>query len=552
MRATDATRATVGLALCLGAAALVRWRLADLATWSIDESANLWLGTLIRDGQAPRVGLASSVGTQNLAGAPLVAAPLSLLPDLLAVSRVLALLQLVALAALALAVARRSRGRVFAVTALAFCPASLLAASSLWNQYLALPITAGLSALLLAVAERSGRGGGSAAATLLVALLLLQPALHLAGFADLIAQGGLAVALLALAAPRARPAALELAVTIAFCALFVLYHPWLQRTFALTPRAALLAYGTAALATAWGAGLVTGLAAPLARRAAAARGLAWSAPAVLAVCAGSTVIAFWGAQAGARELQAGGWGVALLAAQCAVAALALPALPGMIADCRAGATPRALLRAWFPGRERGAALLLANAALLLAARAALVPSAVLPDGRPDLLLPLLPALQAPALLLIVATPRAPLRAWAMGICGALAAVVVAFAAFGVTGRFAAHSPRFVPASEMRALVDWIAAQPDAVDADGRLDVGYDLGEGYEWLIRVACHPTIAPWYTFSRPFDWLFLRRHGLRAAREGTCTRGAPGRWLVTYRAAQPPAGRRRRLQLEHLVVWE
>lgn len=82
MRATDATRATVGLALCLGAAALVRWRLADLATWSIDESANLWLGTLIRDGQAPRVGLASSVGTQNLAGAPLVAAPLSLLPDL--------------------------------------------------------------------------------------------------------------------------------------------------------------------------------------------------------------------------------------------------------------------------------------------------------------------------------------------------------------------------------------------------------------------------------------------------------------------------------------
>ena len=39
--------------------------------------------------------------------------------------------------------------------------------------------------------------------------------------------------------------------------------------------------------------------------------------------------------------------------------LALLALAGLIADGRAGATPRALLRAWWPGRERGAALLLA-------------------------------------------------------------------------------------------------------------------------------------------------------------------------------------------------
>ena len=554
MRARNWTRATVGVALCVAAAAAVQWRIAELAKWSIDEAANLWLGTIIRDGNAPGVGLASSVGTKNLAGAPLLAAPLSLLPDLLAVARGLALAELVPMVALALAIARDRRGRLLAVALLVFCPASMLAASSLWNQYLALPITAAITALLLVLAERSplGRGRGFVATALLVMLLLFQPGVHLAGFADLAAQGALAMTLLGLAGPRTRPAALELAVAIGCCALLVLYRPWLSRTFVLQPSTALLVYCAVAAAVVVGLDRVLGRLQGLAPRVTEARWLAWTVPVLLVICAGSAALTFFGAQAGARLLLAGGWGVALLCAQVAVAALALPAIPGMIADCRSGATPRQLLRAWFPGREAGAALLLANAALLLAARAALVPAAFLPDGRPDLLLPLLPALLAPALLLVAVTPRTPLRAWASAIGGALATVAVAFATFGVNVGFEAHSPRFIPASEARALVDWIAAQPGAVGADGRVDVGYDLDEGSEWLIRVACHPTIAPWYTFSRPFDWLFLRRHGLRDAREGTCTRGGGGRWLVTYRLADPPAGRRRRLELEHLVVWE
>ncbi|MFN8644827.1 MAG: hypothetical protein U0802_25355 [Candidatus Binatia bacterium] len=56
----------------------------------------------------------------------------------------------------------------------------------------------------------------------------------------------------------------------------------------------------------------------------------------------------------------------------------------------------------------------------------------------------------------------------------------------------------------------------------------------------------------SRSFDWLFLRRHGRRDVREGSCARDGSGRWLVTYRVAPPPPGRRRRLELAHLVVWE
>ena len=76
-------------ALVCGVAAAARWRLAAFADWGIDESANLWLGSLILDGNAPTVGLSSSRGVLNLAGAPLLAAPLARLPDLLAVSRAL-------------------------------------------------------------------------------------------------------------------------------------------------------------------------------------------------------------------------------------------------------------------------------------------------------------------------------------------------------------------------------------------------------------------------------------------------------------------------------
>lgn len=538
----------MALALCGGAAALVRWRLADLGDWGIDQSANLWLGTLLRDGGGIGVGLVSSTGTPNLAGAPLLAAPLSLLPDLLAVSRALALAQLLALAALARAVAGGGRGGAVALAALAFCPAALLAAPTLWNQYLALPLTAVLAALLLRLAEG---GGGFVAATLLVTLLLLQPAVHLAGFADLAAEGALALALLGLAAAPTRPAAVELAVAIGFCALLPLYQPWLARLLPWSPAAAAPAYAVVAIAAVIAARGVAGRLRFLVGRAADLPALSWTVPAMLAAGAASAVVTFWGTPA-ARLARAGdGWGVALLAAQVAVATLALPALPGLLAACRAGATPRTLLRAWWPGRERGAALLLANAALLLAVRVALVPAALRPGGRADLLLPLLPALLAPALLLVVVAPRPGLRAWATAGAGGAAVVVCALALLRPgPGLYRAH-PRFLPPSELRAVVDWIAAQPGARDADGRLDVGYDLEQGRAELVRIACSPWTS-WYTVSRPFDWLFRRRHGLRDVREGRCARAGGGRWLVTYREAPPPAGRQRRLALAHLVVWE
>ncbi|MFN8644826.1 MAG: hypothetical protein U0802_25350 [Candidatus Binatia bacterium] len=482
------------LALAVVAAALVRWRSADLADWGIDESANLWLGTAIRAGAAPRLGLASSVGTMNLAGAPLLAAPLSLLPDLLAVSRALALAQLAALAALAAAIGRRASAVALALVALAFCPATVLAAPNLWNQYLALPITAGLTALLLRCAERAP-GTGGAAVTLLATLLLLQPAVHLAGFADLGAQGALALALLGLADRRRRPAALELPLALAACAALVLYRPWLARTFALTPGQAVLVWGAMTAVIALGADAVHGRLRGPARRAARAPWLAWSVPVLLLACAGGTVVAFFGAQAARRELDGGSWGVLLLAAQVAVAALALPALPGMIADCRAGATPTALLRAWFPGRARGAALLLANAALLLAARTAVVPAMLLPRGRADLLLPLLPALLAPGLLLVASARRA--RQARIGATGRRCAAASPARARSRSppSPCSARARVFAPASRCSCrrarCAPWsIGSRPStrAVGADRRLDIGYDLSQGREWVHASRARP----------------------------------------------------------------
>jgi len=242
------------------------------------------------------------------------------------------------------------------------------------------------------------------------------------------------------------------------------------------------------------------------------------------------------------------WGLVLLAASIASAALTAPALPGVIADCRARQPLGAILQTWFPNRESGAALLLANAGLLLVARATLVPEAFLPSGRPDLLLSLLPALLAPSILLAVTTPRPMLRAWSAGAALIAAAAVAGLAAVGPTPSWRAH-PQFLPASEIGAVVDWIAAQPDALDADGRLDVAYDLGR--EQLVEIACS-SLSSWYTTSRPFDWLFWRRHGLRDRREGDCRRATGGRYLVTYRAAPARADRQLRLALPHLAVWQ
>lgn len=528
-------------------AAAVRWRIADLADWGIDEAANLWLATGIAEGAQPALGLVSSRGVPNLAGVPLLMAPLTRLPDLLAVSRGLGLLQLAALIAFAVVLAR-GRGRALAVAALAFCPAALLSGASAWNQYVALPINAGIAALLVRAAEQDDGARHPReleAALLLAALLLLQPAVHLAGFGDAVVQGLLALVLLPTVTARDRGIGLELGIAIAGCAAFVLYGPWIVWMLAIGPNGALAVHIAALLALVIAAYAARGRLPALLRPLADAHWLAWGVPLVLIACTVTVALSFFGSQVAVRLLSTDRWGIALLVAQALLAALALPAIPPLVADCAAGRPVRAMLEARFGPRWRAAALLLANAGLLLLARAAIAPEAFTSSARPDLLVPLLPSLLAPLVLLAVASTEPTLRTWGRLVIAGAVAIVVAFGIAGPGERVSAL-PYFVPASEMRAAADWIASHGAA---DGEVDVAYHLGR--EDLMRIACSP-LTPWYTSSRPYDWLLRRRHGLHDRREGSCGRGDGGRFLVAYRADAPPLGRVLRLSLPHLAIWE
>ena len=138
-------------------AAYLRWQLADLADWGIDESANLWLASSILSGHHVPLGLVSSRGVPNLAGAPLLATPLARLPDLLGISRALSLVHLGTLGTSGLALAKRGGAPATTAAVLAFFPALTLASSSVWNQYLTIPLAATIIALLLFLAERRTR-----------------------------------------------------------------------------------------------------------------------------------------------------------------------------------------------------------------------------------------------------------------------------------------------------------------------------------------------------------------------------------------------------------
>ena len=116
----------------------------------------------------------------------MLAAPLSLLPDLLTISRTLSLAHLAALTVLALTLWRRGGSLTAAIAVLLFFPGLLLASPSLWNQYLTIPVTAITIPALLLLADGGGGPVAQAGALGVLSLCALAlPAVHLAGFADL-------------------------------------------------------------------------------------------------------------------------------------------------------------------------------------------------------------------------------------------------------------------------------------------------------------------------------------------------------------------------------
>jgi hypothetical protein len=539
------TTGVVAVLVALVAASIVlRWSLADFADWGIDEAANLWLGTELLAGNDVPTGLVSSRGVPNLAGAPLLAMPLSLLPDLLAVSRALSLLQLACLAVLGASLWRRGGSPVAVAGVLLLFPALMLASFSMWNQYLTIPLTALTLPLLLFLVDGSSEPRPRAAALVgCVLLLVMLPALHLAAFVDLAVGIGVLASILVL-----RPLAVSTVVLVPGLVMVAvlaapLYLPWLGVVW---PRVFTTGWwGLVALALAC-ALVATAVLRPLrqslqrgARASLESKMLSWAFCAAVVFCLSvSCVLPMLGAQPGRRLLDAvepSGW--VLLIAQAAMVLAATPIVGKMLWDCRHGRTLGELMERRFACRPGTAAVILGWATLLCAARLVAEPTLLSPHGRSDLLLPLTPALLAVVLVL-----GRPGRRRATSLISGVSVVVAitAFgwlAAFGVSDDYRDAFWQPPPPSVMREVVDWIAAvSGDGVDR-GLIDLGYDLERGREWINEVACRPWTS-WYSIGRPYDWLLRRRHGLTNIREGSCERlGGSGYQLGYRRDRDTPA---------------
>jgi hypothetical protein len=533
--------------------AYVRWQIADLADWSIDESANLWLGSLILSGQRITVGLTSSLHVPNLAGAPLLAAPLALLPDLLTISRTLSLAHLAALTVLALTLWRRGGSLTAAIAVLLFFPGLLLASPSLWNQYLTIPFTAIIIPVLLLLADGGGGPVAQAGALVVFALCALAlPAIHLAGFADLAVLLVLLLVIHVLHPRRVSMIVLLPGLAIAGTMAAAIYAPWLAWVAGLVGRRVFgVAVAVMVAATLAGTAALRRRVRPLVHRFDRSRHAPSLCVAALCFCIGaSAILPFIGAQAGLRVLVSGkpvGW--LLLASQIAMVLAFVPGVLRLRRDCRTRTTATALLRKHFP-RCTDAVVLLSYAVLLCAARLALAPTLLLPGGRSDLLLPVVPALLCP--LLLLRQPSDWTSAGRGGVQLSVACAAISFCWLGATGLSDIHQqryPLFVPPSEMRAAVDWIAAR-HREHGGGTIDLGYDLDEGLEWVTTSRCRPGYS-WYSIGRPYDWLLRRRHGVANSHEGLCPRRGGTVWQLGYRrAADGPPGMRVVQSFEHLEV--
>lgn len=538
-------RPALFVAALVFASGLIRVGVADFAHWGVDEAANLWQGARLLSGEAVPIGLFSSRGVPNLAGAPALAAPLSLLPDLVSVSVVLSLLHLGALLALGLALGRRTGRTATLLAALAFQPALLLASSGLWNQYLAALFAALLYPVLLSLSEGvRGPYLGAAALVAFAALALAQPACHLASFADLGVQAVVLAAILLLRPPAVSTRILAPGLAAVFAAAAFLYLPWLRRVVNAQSdglaAAGILAVAAVAVALSRRQRLLAAVAA-IGDRAFRSRAGSWLwLASLLASVAAVAVVPFTGAQAGWRLLQAREpAGLLLLASQAGMAATVLPELARILRDCRAGTPLGALLRRALPGLGRATALIVAAYPLaLLGLRLLLEPAVLVPGARADLLVPLVPSLLGPMLLLAGSSRIAAVRHVLRISTGASAAGLLWLSLTGLSPAFRRTHPTFVPASEMTAAVDDVAARHRAAGGGPRIDLGYDLGQGLEWVTAVACRPSYS-WYSIGRPYDWLLLRRHGLRNTREGECSRlGGTSYQLGFAATGAPPSG--------------
>jgi hypothetical protein len=553
----------LSVVLVVAVSAHLRWVLADLADWGLDEAATVWLAWLRLHGQSVPLGLVSSRDVPNMAGAPLLTLPFSLLSSPLSISRALSLSQLAVTLVLVRAVCRRGAPAATAVPVLTLVPALVLTGFSAWNQYYLTPLVTLQVALLMVWSDHGGTPVTRQWANVgYLAVAALMPAVHLSGFADLTASVLVYCAVRALRGPSRWPVAPVWAIAVVFVAAwFEFYLPWAAW---LAARFGLMAFTlTMCVAVAGAAAIVAaivGRAPRLVLRASESPGAATLFVALLCVCSAvAMVLPFFGAQIGRRLLllsRPQGW--ILLVAQVLMIAALVPGVMRIRRDLRERAGLRRLLERHFTV-PACAVLVIAHTTLALAFRVGLMP-ALLIGARPDLLVPLVPGLLAPLLLIsppggrpsglarISQRRRLSPEVWLAP--GTAAAVVAFYWLAGVTLRGVPQTryPLFVPGTEMAMAVDSLAAEQRADRTGAAVDVSYDLARGLEWVSHVCA--TGRTWFTVGRQYDWLLLTRHGLSNAHEGMCERSGPGRWEIGYRDSPSPPGMRVVERFEHLEI--
>jgi hypothetical protein len=412
--------------------------------------------------------------------------------------------------------------------------------------------------LMLYLAD--GRGGPAARGAAVVAfafLALFQPAIHLASFTDLVVHFVLLLAILLL---RPRPMSAGIVVPgllLVGGAMSAVYVPWLvamSKQLGFGVGWLPIVIGTVSTLAAvvitflWRSRSLIGC---LAAAATHSRVLTWLALAALAFLVSvSAVLPLAGAQPGRRLLKAhDAAGVVLLLAQAGMVGALVPALYRLAREARRGTR---FADVFEPGGSAAGAtaLLIVYPVLLVATRLVAEPTLLIPRGRSDLLLPLLPALLAP-LIVVAGSTRRYLVLTAMRLSGALAGVAFLWlATTGFSAAFRKQYPSFVPPSEMCEAVDWVAARHREQGGGELIDLGYDLDRGLEWIPRGGCRPG-ATWYSIGRAYDWLLRRRYRLRNSREGSCQRRGGSGFQFGNRLEGPtPPGMVAVATLDHLEI--
>lgn len=511
----------------LVAADRARW--AEVAQWREDQSCNLWIG-YSQDPLKMPVGLISSVGTPNPNGMPLLAVPLSRLPNLWAISAVIGVLQ--GLLVLWVCWLITGPGALFFVIALPSLCSILLRATSVefWNQWMMTSFNLLFFGLWIAYVRRRS----PVLAALAIWPMLYAPAAYLAGLLNAVVYFGFMLVAVLLRPPqltlRRSISAGLVALALLGSALALTWVPYAEAMSSADqhmPEPA-VKFGWKRVFNAVEAGLQVPRWSLTHFHSRAEASFLHGSPRIL----GKSIT---------HEMRRAS---KLLYAQCIVFMIA--ASIALVGWCR----PRRRFDTFFvEGRALQGRLALACLGFVAAAH---VTSPLLggPDwvsgSRPDQQVQLLPFLMF-AWFLFPFTVNLP--AWCRWpLQGTTAALAVGFSALSlviglqIVDKHLAYrgdvlTDADVPLQHQRSAMEFIARDWKRISPDPQIPVSYRHGQ--DWVIDFG--KQLERWYpapmTVGRAFDYELRRTYGLTNSQEGVQHRSASeARYIVSYAFEKRP----------------